>query len=221
MTLSIFTATLFLLWLRSRARRRHQAKEILSSVFLQITVPKEVAAQDKEREAANQEKEIIGVAEQIFSTLAHRESRGWRGWWLGAETFCFELLAHEKKITFYIYCPARLRDLVEKQIQAQYPAAQIDEVLPPVILTGGEGTAVCELALQKPFWFPIKTYKNMETDPLNALTNSLSKLGEGEAGAIVVASYRASEGAGRAKRQKPRCRGRRPATGTSVAALGR
>src|SRR5690606_12611410 len=44
--------------------------------------------------------------------------------------------------------------------------------------------AAAELTLQKDFSFPIRTYKSMETDPMNALTNSLSKLGEDE-GAVI------------------------------------
>jgi hypothetical protein len=40
---------------------------------------------------------------------------------------------------------------------------------------------VASVGLLKQGIFPIRTYKNLENDPLNALTNSLSKVGEGKA----------------------------------------
>jgi len=46
-----------------------------------------------------------------------------------------------------------------------------------------------ELQLNKPYMFPFRTYKNMETDPLNALTNAMSKLSETDGAAIQVILY--------------------------------
>lgn len=169
---------------RRIVRRRLAAPRILSSIFLQITVPKEVTHGDKEHQPVQEEKEIIGVAEQLFATLAHTEAKGWRSFIRGHDSFSFEILSLDKKISFFLNCPARLRDLVEKQVQAQYPAAQIDEVLPPRVIRDPNGVVAYELGLQKKYLFPIKTYKLMESDPLNALANSLSKLQADEAGGI-------------------------------------
>ena len=53
--------------------------------------------------------------------------------------------------------------------------------------------SAAELTLQKRYAFPIRTYKAMETDPLNALTNSLSKLALDEGTAIQLLISPASE----------------------------
>ena len=173
-----------LVWYRKWLRQKLVAPRLLGSVFLEVIVPKEVTAQDREQEAVHEEKEVISVAEQLFATLSHTEHRNFLTFLKGQESISFEIVSADKKISFFINCPRTLRDLVEKQIQAQYPAAQIDETLPPRIFPKGGTVVAAELALQKKYPFPLKTYKLMESDPLSALTNSLSKLTSGESGAI-------------------------------------
>lgn len=172
------------LWYRRRARLALLAPRILNSVFLEVTVPKEVTSTDRDNEPVQQEKEIISVAEQLFATLSHTEKRDLSTFMKGHEFFSFEIVSVEKRISFLINCSSHLQDLMEKQIQAQFPHAQIELVPPPQIIQSGAAIAAVELGLQKKYIFPIKTYKLMESDPLNALTNSLSKLSENEAGAI-------------------------------------
>src|SRR6185369_17190736 len=50
-------------------------------------------------------------------------------------------------------------------------------------IKGGQ-LEVEELQLSKQYVYPFRTYKNIETDPLNALTNAMSKLMENEGAAI-------------------------------------
>ena len=73
---------------------------------------------------------------------------------------------------------------MEKQLHAQYPKAQIDVIKPYNIFYPKSAVAASELTLQKSYSFPIRTYKTMETDPMNSITNSLSKLTENEGAAI-------------------------------------
>ncbi len=182
--LGLAGSLVLLLGLRGRIFKLRAGPRLLNSVFLEISVPKEVTTLDKEQEAVKEEKEIIGVAEQLFTTLSHTERRGFSTFFLGHDTLSFEILSADKKISFLINCPQKLRDLVEKQIHAQYPTAYIEEVLPPRIIQNEEALAAAELGLQKRYLFPLKTYKLMESDPLSALTNSLSKLGSREAAVI-------------------------------------
>ncbi len=173
-----------LFWYRSKVRRELDGQRLVDSVFLEVLMTRETGSADKEKEPAKEEKEIIGVAEQLFATLSHPENRGFSIFLHGRETLSFEIVAMQKKIHFLVCCPARLRDLVEKQIQAQYPTAQIDRVLPPKVVRSGGGISAIELRLQKKYFYPIKTYKLMESDPLNSITSSLSKLSEEEAAAV-------------------------------------
>lgn len=179
-----FLGLFFVVWYRRFLRLKLRGQRFIDSVILEVLVPKEVTAADREHEPVKEEKEIISIAEQLFATLAGALHRKFSNFFRGPDTISFEIVSVDKKISFFLSCPRRLQDLVEKQLQAQYPTAQIDEVPPPRIFGKNRARVAVELALQKKFLFPIKTYKLMESDPLNALTNSLSKLGSDEAGVI-------------------------------------
>ena len=169
-------------WYRRRARLNLAGDRILNTVFLEIIVPKDIPKDEIDQKKETEDE--IGVAEQLFTTLSHEPKKIFSGFFRGFDTISFEIVSVDKKISFYINCPKRLRDLVEKQVHAQYPEAQIDRVRPPSLAKAAKSIAAFELGAQKNFVYPLKTYKQMESDPLNSLTNSLSKLGAGEAGAI-------------------------------------
>ncbi len=163
-------------------RKRSWGPRILDSVFLEVSVPKNNS--QHEQEAQKEEKDMISIAEQFFSTITHEGASG-LSHFLGVDDYIsFEIAAVGKKISFYINVPKKLQMLIEKQLHAQYPNAHIDVVKPYKVFQKGAKYAGAELNLQKDYIFPIRTYKNMETDPLNALTNSLSKLQPEEGAAI-------------------------------------
>jgi hypothetical protein len=163
-------------------RKKTWAPRILGSVFLEVSIPKENS--DPEQEAQKEEKDIIAIAEQFFSTIGTTEHRDISHFLGINEYISFEIGAHNKKIAFYINVPRRLQNLVEKQLHAQYPKAQIDVIRPYNIFSPHCHVATAELTLQKNYAFPLRTYKAMESDPLNSLTNSLSKLDAMEGAAI-------------------------------------
>jgi hypothetical protein len=180
-------------------RKKTWGPRILDSVFLEVTVPKENT--DPNQEAAKEEKDIIAIAEQFFSTIAHTDNSPSVQHFLDINDYIsFEIAAIGKKISFYINVPKKLQPLVEKQLHAQYPKAQIEEIKPYNIFHKGAATAAAELSLQKSYIYPVRTYKVMETDPLNSLTNSLSKLGDDEGAAIQLLI----SPAGNSWQQKPR-----------------
>jgi len=173
---------LLVLLISDLLRKKTWAPRLLNSVFLEISMPKENS--DKEQEPQKEEKDIIGIAEQFFATINQTEGRDLKHFLNINEYVSFEIAACKKKILFYINVPKRLQNLVEKQLHAQYPKAQIDVIKPYNIFTENSFVAASELTLQKSYSFPIRTYKTLETDPLNSLTNSLSKLTEEEGAAI-------------------------------------
>jgi len=156
-------------------------------VILEIQMPKE-NSEDNSRDMRDEEKkQMIGVGEQLYTTLSGISHENW--FWQPKDYISFEIACTNKKISFYINCPKHLQDLIEKQIQAQYPHAFIEVVKGyNPFPKKGEMEAV-ELQLNKPYMFPFRTYKNMETDPLNALTNAMSKLSETDGAAIQVILY--------------------------------
>ncbi|MDP2933311.1 MAG: type IV secretion system DNA-binding domain-containing protein [bacterium] len=187
---------LYFWWHRNKSHLHHNAKRFLNSVFLEIQVPKENTEKDAAKEPQKEEKEIISVAEQLFAALSQSSKGLLREYMQSTEHLSFEIVSFNKKISFFINCPRHLQDLVEKQVHAQYPKAQIEETEFYNIFRPNCAVSAAEFGLQKKYYYPIRTYKNLETDPLNAIANSLSKLSEDEAGVVqlVIAPARAGWG---------------------------
>jgi hypothetical protein len=180
----VFAAVFFYFYKRHIYHTKHVIPRIKDWVFLEIQMPKD-GSPDKNDERPKTEEEkklLIGIAEQLFTTLS--ESGHSKGWLLGSDYFSFEIACTEKKISFYVNCPKHLQELVEKQIQAQYPHAFIEQVKGYNPFQKGGKIEVEELQLSKQYIYPFRTYKATETDPLNALTNAMSKLDENE-GAVI------------------------------------
>jgi hypothetical protein len=180
----VFAAVFFYYYKRHIYHTKHVVPRIQDWVFLEILMPKEGSVdKDDQRPKSEEEKKLlIGIAEQLFTTLS--ESGESKGWLQGRDYYSFEIACTDKKISFYVNCPKHLQQLVEKQIQAQYPHAFIEQVPGYNPFQKDGKVEVEELALNKQSVYPFRTYKTTETDPLNALTNAMSKLSENEGAAI-------------------------------------
>lgn len=179
-----FVAVFFYYFKRHRYHLGHIIPRTMDWVFLEVQMPKE-SSEDKDQQRPKSEeekKQLIAVAEQLFTTLS--ESGHSKGWLLGKDYYSFEIACTDKKISFYINCPRHLQQLVEKQLQAQYPHAFVEEVKGYNPFQKGGEVEAEELILNKKYFYPFRTYKTMESDPLNSITNAMSKLLENEGAAV-------------------------------------
>lgn len=134
------------------------------------------------------------VAEHIYATL-HGMCRK-RTWWqklfgVNGETASFEIASLDRQIAFYIHAPIRLRSLLEGQVYAQYPDAEIDEIddyLPP----HADNAVAVELSMTDPVIFPIKRYTQFEdkltrtaVDPIAGVTATIAHLPHGHDSAAI------------------------------------
>lgn len=150
---------------------REREKRSLDSVLLQVAVPH-----------TNEIK--IDAMEQVFSSLASVKKGGWKQRFNIQETVSFEIVAKPEDIRFYIWCPKRLQDLIEKQVHGSYPDAEITEV-PEYNIFNEEGkVAYKSFQLKKENFYPIKTFRELPVDPLSSITSSLAKMQAGEAATI-------------------------------------
>ncbi len=162
----------FLFFVNSRKKAKREEMSI-DSVLLQIAVPK------------NNEIKIDAM-EQFFSSLSAIKEKTSPISNKVAPSVSFEIVARPEDIKFYIWTPIKYRDLIEKQVHGAYPDAEILEVQEYNIFTDHGKVAYKELQLDKENYYPIKTYKDLPTDPLASLTSALAKMGEDEAAAIQV-----------------------------------
>jgi hypothetical protein len=156
-------------------------------VLLEIVPPREVLRSPK--------------AMELFFTnaLYHFSNKGGREeFWQGAVWFWFslEIASIDGQVHFYIRTPTRVRDLIETQMYAQYPQAQVkavedytlavDEISPE-----SEWNAWgCELKLVKNEVFPVKTYvdfgldkdpkEEYKVDPISPIIEFFGSLQKGE-----------------------------------------
>lgn len=170
--LAVFlVAAIYFIFTAFRSRGREERS--INSVLLEVAVPRD-----------NEIK--IDAMEQLFASLYSVKEGGWKKKFSTQPAVSFEIVARPEDIRFYVWAPKDLQDLVEKQIHGAYPEAKIAEVEEYNIFTEDGRVAYKSLQLKKENYYPIKTFKNLPTDPLAATTSALAKMGEGEAAAIQI-----------------------------------
>lgn len=160
-------------WILVVFKHRNREKRSLDSVLLEVAVPRD-----------NEVK--IDAAEQMFASLYSVKKGGWKQNFDLQDVISFEIVAKKEDIRFYVWCPKKLQDLVEKQIHGAYTDAEITSVPEYNIFSEGGKVAYAAFQLRAPNFNPIKVYKDLPTDPLSSLTSGMAKMGEGESVALQV-----------------------------------
>ena len=155
-------------------RRRHRYAQLLNLRAIKVALPRKADEDDTKRDP----KELTALMESVYTSLQYfHEESFLKRLWQGEPTFSFEIVAHSGEIFFYVLAPEATLGAVERQIHGQYPDAAIERANDHDLFTvDGGASAIATLGIMKASMFPIKTYKQMENDPLNILTNALSKL---------------------------------------------
>ena len=125
-------------------------------------------------------REEIGAMEQLFTALSSlKDASGIMNRLLyGSPSLAFEIAnsAKSEEIIFYISVPKKFRESVEKQIHSFFPNAILEKTEDYNIFFPGSHTSASILKLKNRYTLPLKTYENLEVDPLNAIANAISKL---------------------------------------------
>jgi len=167
----LFAALVFFMRVKNSFRRKNDRKTILH-----INVPKNVESGPI-------------VAEQIFATLyggiIEDISFLQRVFGKQQDYVSFEIANVDRVIRFFVAFPERLRNLIEGQIYAQYPDAEITEVEDYTVMKDeavAKNIVGAELGFYAPDVFPIKRYAQFEdkltrvpVDPLSSITSTLTK----------------------------------------------
>ncbi len=142
------------------------------------------------------EKEEIAKMEQLLASLSdlpqHKDL--FHRIVFGDPHITFEIAvpSNGENIEFYVSMPRRFREVVEKQIHSFFPSAHIEKVPEYTIFRPDGVTVASRLTLKKDDSFPIRTYKSLESDPLQNITNALSKLEDEQEGASIQIIIRRS-----------------------------
>jgi len=191
-TLAIWIAAIIVgswlaLHLLRAAYHHYQSKHL---VYLKIILPREDSPKDKEKETEKDFREKISIMTQFFRNLSETRQLNplnkIKVFILKHNIFSFELVAHEKVIDFYVTTPKYYREIIEKQITSYYPAADIQPSEPYESMKPNAKMKGFYAYEAKKYWWPIKTYKTIENDPLNDLTNIFSNLTDEETAVMQI-----------------------------------
>ena len=165
----VLVAVAYVLFIFFKNRDREEAS--IDSVLLQVSVPR------------NNETKIDAM-EQLFSGLTTIKKGGWQQKFNIQPVISFEIVARQEDIRFYVWCPKKIKYLVERQINGSYSEAEVTEVDEYNVFTEGGKVAYKSLQLGKSNFYPIKTFKDLATDPMSTITSAMAKMGPGEAAVI-------------------------------------
>ena len=152
-----------------RKLQRIPVNQKFTNVYLEIKVPRE----------EEKHPELVAApiaAEQMFASLhgllkVTPESQ---------EHLAFEIVSSDRGITFYVAVPPPVKPFVVSQIYAQYPHAQIREITDYTENFYADNRdrvfQGAYLDLTKEYFFPIKTFRDFEVDPLSAITSALGEV---------------------------------------------
>ncbi|MBW7960510.1 type IV secretion system DNA-binding domain-containing protein [Patescibacteria group bacterium] len=141
----------------------------------------------------SKENEIkIDAADQMFSSFSSLKKSGFFSFLEVDDVIAFEIVAKKAEIKFYVSAPKRIIDLVEKTIYSYYQNADIKKVEEPNIFSEDGKIASGGVVLKSDPYMPIKTYRDLPTDSLSAITSAVSKIGDNE-GALIQVLIRPAE----------------------------
>ncbi|MBI4252755.1 type IV secretion system DNA-binding domain-containing protein [Candidatus Uhrbacteria bacterium] len=172
----------------------------LNKKVLQILVPKESAKKEEEDKSSKKDyKELIAVMESFYSGLGHLKPKlRFFAFFIGREDhISLEIAAIEGLVKFFIVVPAHMQQFFEQQLHAQYPSAKVEEVEDYNLFRPRGVIIGAPIVATKASMFRIRTYKTMDSDPLNALTNAMSKVESTQGAAIQLVIRTARRGWGR------------------------
>jgi hypothetical protein len=171
-------------WLKGKLLRKTQIDMTKDWVMYKVILPKERHAEEDDQRKNFQE--MLAVIEPFYANLNSLFDDAIMSKIIGRQPhISFEIVAKDGLITFYIGCSKKLSSIVIKNLQAQYPASEIKEDLNFSIFPDKPlKISIVNIGLIRRFIFPVKSYKALEEDPLNAITNSLSRLGTDQLAAI-------------------------------------
>ncbi len=172
-------------------RKLYKNLTSFKQAVLLVKVPKyDVEEGGHINEPKNQQElaEKISTMESFFSNLAGLTAqRGVKHEFIGrTDYFSFEIVLKDGLIYFYVVVPENYKNFIEDQITAQFPDASVEEVEDYNIFDPQGVVVGSMLKFKKEYLYPIKTYRKLDTDSLNALTNALSKLDKKSGAAIQV-----------------------------------
>lgn len=153
-------------------------------VCMKVILPRDDSKLDQEKRTDKDFKEKLAVMEQLYRALWEvRSLTIWQSLHFAIWRYLpisMEMFLEKGQLSFYVVTSPRLASIVEKQITAFYPAAEVYPTDFPEIWPKDKKLVGYNMEFKKQYAYPIRFYEQMQDDPLNGLSNVLSKLNDDE-----------------------------------------
>ncbi|MFA5086756.1 MAG: type IV secretion system DNA-binding domain-containing protein [Candidatus Paceibacterota bacterium] len=167
-------------------KKKNNLKSSLDMSLFSIKLPK----YEKEGNEKADQKLMIGKMEQIFSNFLYLESKGFASKFFGNKQRAVLEIASEfggTDISFYIAVPNSYASTLPKYVEGAYPGAIVLKIPEDyTIFEPNANAAAAYLRLKKSFFLPLNTYRKLDTDPMEAIANSLTNIESDEGAAIQI-----------------------------------
>jgi hypothetical protein len=153
-------------------------------VYMRIMLPRNDTKIDKEQQTKKDFREKVAIMHQLYRSLWEIRQLNLinmlRSHVFKTDKMSFELVLENQELNFYITTFPYYRNIIEKQVTSYYPDADIQIVPEYKTYEKGYNLKGYFLFQKRPKFYPIKTYKVLEDDPLNGISNVFSKLDKNE-----------------------------------------
>ena len=160
-------------------------------VYLKVLAPRGDSKWDreKEREISKDMKEKIGRMSQVFRSL-HKLGELWvadtlSNYFFAKAKFMVNLHYEQWLVYFIVATYPEYQEIIQSAISAQYPDTSIETITKPAYFAHAYRDIV-PLEPKKDIVFPIKTFKQIEDDPINNVIDSMWELGDSDTFDIVI-----------------------------------
>lgn len=163
-------------------RRKNRLESSLDVSLFSIQLPK----YEKYGEEKKDIKIMIGKMEQIFSNFLYFKNNS-APLFSDRPRAVLEIASElgGEDISFYIAVPNNYANSLPKYVEGAYPGAIVQKIPDDYTIFEPEANvSTSYLRLKKSFLLPLNTYFNLNTDPLEAIVNSLTNIKADEGAAI-------------------------------------
>jgi hypothetical protein len=155
----LVVVTVGIIVLRRTFYAAYRIPKSMEFVVLKVLLPRETLRMEQQQKDW---RDVLAGFETLFMTLAGIQphdgnalARSWKEFWFGKHHhLAFEIVAHQGLIHFYFAVPKDVRQLVELQVQAQYPQAHIEIVHDYNLFAKNSAIRGTMLSLSKSDMFP-------------------------------------------------------------------
>lgn len=170
-----------LMWVLYYFWESRRAKKL---VFLKVILPRNDSKMDKEQQTKKDFREKVAIMHQLYRGLWEIKQLNLANAIKSAlfkyDKISFEMVLENQQLNFYVITLPYYQSILEKQITSYYPDADIQPVPDYKTYETGYNLKGYFLYQKRPGYYPIKTYKVLEEDPLNNVANVFSKLEKDE-----------------------------------------